>query len=155
MKYNQEKIICQNKSAYHNYFIEDIIEAGLVLRGTEIKSLRMGKVSINEAYCEIKNKEMFIVGMNISLYEKGNIFNHIPNAKRKLLLHHKEILKISNLIQKEGYTIIPLKVAIRGSIAKLDIAIARGKKLYDKREEMKKESDIKYIKKTTKELQHD
>ena len=151
MKTNNEKIICQNKRAYHDYFIEEEIEARLVLEGTEIKSIRNGKVSIQESYCEIKNNEMFIVGMTISPYEMGNIFNHIPDAKRKLLLHHREIIKLGQKIQKEGYTIIPLRIVIRNGIAKIDIGIAKGKKLYDKREDLKKASDLMYVKKATKE----
>ncbi len=148
---NNEKLICQNKKAYHDYFIEDELEAGLVLTGTEIKSIRLGKVNIKDAYCEIKNNELFIVGMSISPYTFGNIFNHEEKRKRKLLLHKKEILKLNNQVMKDGFTIIPLRIALRNGIAKIDIAIARGKKLYDKREDMKKNSDLEYIKKTTKE----
>ncbi len=148
---NNEKLICQNKKAYHDYFIEDELEAGLVLTGTEIKSIRLGKVNIKDAYCEIKNNELFIVGMSISLYTFGNIFNHEEKRKRKLLLHKKEILKLNNQVMKDGFTIIPLRIVLRNGMAKIDIAVARGKKLYDKREDMKKNSDLEYIKKTTKE----
>lgn len=151
MKNEKEKIICQNKKAYHDYFIEEEYEAGLVLTGTEIKSIRLGKVNIQDSYCDIKNYEMYVVGMHISPYEKGNIFNHKLDADRKLLLHRKEIIKLGNKIQKEGYTIIPLRVVIREGIAKMDIGLAKGKKLYDKREDLKKSSDLAYIKKTTKE----
>lgn len=155
MKKMNEKVICQNKKAYHDFYIEDEIEAGIVLKGTEIKSIRTGKTSINEAYCEIKNNEMFIVGMNISLYEKGNIFNHIPDAKRKLLLHRYETIKIGSKIQKEGYTVIPLRVVLRDGLAKIDIGIAKGKKLYDKREDLKRESDLSYMKKAAKESHYE
>lgn len=148
---NNEKIICQNKKAYHDYFIEDELEAGLVLTGTEIKSIRLGKVNIKDAYCEIKNNELFIVGMSISPYTFGNIFNHEEKRKRKLLVHKKEILKLYNKTIKEGFTIIPLRIVIRNGIAKIDIAIAKGKKLYDKREDMKKSSALEDIKKSTKE----
>lgn len=151
MKNEKEKLICQNKKAYHDYFIEEEYEAGLVLTGTEIKSIRLGKTNIQDAYCDIKNYEMYVVGMHISPYEKGNIFNHQMDADRKLLLHRKEIIKLGNKIQKEGYTIIPLRIAIREGIAKMDIGLAKGKKLYDKREDLKKSSDLAYIKKTTKE----
>ena len=151
---NNEKIVCQNKRAYHDYFIEEELEAGLVLTGTEIKSIRMGKASIQEAYCDIKEGELFVVGMSISPYEKGNIFNHQEKSNRKLLVHKKEILKLSNKVMREGYTIIPLRIVLRNGIAKMDIAIAKGKKLYDKREDMKKSSDLEYIKKTTKELRY-
>lgn len=133
-----EKIICQNKKAYHDYFIIEEYECGIVLTGTEIKSVRLGHVNLQDSYCQIKNGEMFIYGMHISHYEKGNIFNHNTDAVRKLLLHKKEILKLSNKIIKEGFALIPLRVVIRDSLAKVDIAIAKGKKLYDKREDLKK-----------------
>lgn len=143
-----EKLVCQNKRAYHDYFIEDEIEAGIVLTGTEIKSVRLGKVSLQDSYCYFKHNELYIIGMHISPYDKGNIFNHDPDASRKLLLHKKEIIKYSQKIQKEGYTLIPLRVVIRNSIAKVDIALAKGKKLYDKREEMKKEEIKKETRKS-------
>ena len=133
-----EKIICQNKKAYHDYFIIEEYECGIVLTGTEIKSVRLGHDNLQDSYCQIKNGEMFIYGMHISHYEKGNIFNHNTDAVRKLLLHKKEILKLGNKIIKEGFTLIPLRVVIRDSLAKVDIAIAKGKKLYDKREDLKK-----------------
>ena len=134
MQRKQEKIISNNKSVYHNYFVEDVIEAGIVLTGTEIKSIRLGKVSINDAYCDFKNKEMLIVNMHISLYDKGNIFNHNPLRDRKLLLHKKEIIKLEYLQSKNGYTIIPLKVLIKNGLCKIEIGLCKGKKLYDKRE---------------------
>ena len=140
MKSNK-KIICQNKKAHHEYFIEDTYECGIVLVGTEIKSIRLGKVSINEAYCHVKNGEMFIEGMHISKYEQGNIYNHDPDRKRKLLLHKSEILKISHAVNRDGYTLIPLDVHLANGFAKVNIAIAKGKKLYDKRESIK-ERDI-------------
>lgn len=143
-----EKLVCQNKRAYHDYFIEDEIEAGIVLTGTEIKSVRLGKVNLQDSYCYFKHNELYIIGMHISPYDKGNIFNHDPDASRKLLLHKKEIIKYSQKIQKEGYTLIPLRVVIRNSIAKVDIALAKGKKLYDKREEMKKEEIKKETRKS-------
>lgn len=134
-----EKLVCQNKRAYHDYYIDEEIEAGIVLKGTEIKSVRLGKVNLQDSYCYFKDHELFIIGMHISPYEKGNIFNHDADATRKLLVHKKEIIKLSQKIQKDGYTLIPLRVVIRNSIAKVDIALAKGKKLYDKREDMKKE----------------
>ncbi len=140
MQKNQEKIISNNKSVYHNYFVEDTIEAGIVLTGTEIKSIRLGKVSINDAYCDFKNKEMLIVNMHISLYDKGNIFNHNPLRDRKLLLHKKEIIKLEYLQSKSGYTIIPLKVLIKNGLCKIEIGLCKGKKLYDKREAEKKKT---------------
>ena len=136
------KIICQNKRARFDYFIEDTYECGIVLSGTEIKSIRAGKVSINESFCYIKNSEMIIDNMHISKYEQGNIFNHDPDRKRKLLLHKKEILKISNLVNRDGYTLVPLDVHLANGFAKITLGIAKGKKLYDKRESIK-ERDVK------------
>lgn len=136
------KIICQNKRARFDYFIEDTYECGIVLSGTEIKSIRTGKVSINESFCYIKNGEMVIDNMHISKYEQGNIFNHDPDRKRKLLLHKKEILKISNLVNRDGYTLVPLDVHLANGFAKITLGIAKGKKLYDKRESIK-ERDVK------------
>ena len=138
-----EKVVCQNKKAYHDYYIEEVIEAGIVLKGTEIKSIRLGKVNLQDSYCYFKHNELFIIGMHISPYEKGNIFNHDADASRKLLVHKKEIIKYSQRIQKDGYTLVPLKVVLRDNIAKVDIGLAKGKKLYDKREDIKKrEIDI-------------
>jgi len=155
MKTNQEKIICQNKRAYHDYFIIEEYTSGIVLTGTEIKSIRMGNVSIKESYCTITGGEIFINGMNISLYEKGNIFNHSPKGVRKLLLHKKEIIKLQNKIQKEGYTIIPLKVVLLNGLAKVYLGLAKGKKLYDKREDLKRTTDELSIKKATKEANYE
>lgn len=139
MKSNK-KIICQNKKAHHEYFIEDTYECGIVLVGTEIKSIRLGKVSINEAYCHVKNSEMFIEGMHISKYELGNIFNHDPERTRKLLLHKREILKLHGHIQRDGYTLVPLTVYIENGKCKVELALAKGKKLFDKRETLKEKS---------------
>lgn len=140
MKNPNEKIIAQNRSAYHNYFVEEVIECGLVLTGTEIKSIRLGKVSINDCYCDIKHNEMYVVNMHISPYDKGNIFNHKPIVDRKLLLHKKQIIQLSSKVSKNGYTLIPLKIALRNSIAKMDIGLCKGKKLYDKREVSKEKT---------------
>ena len=122
-----EKVVCQNKKAYHDYYIEEVIEAGIVLKGTEIKSIRLGKVNLQDSYCYFKHNELFIIGMHISPYEKGNIFNHDADASRKLLVHKKEIIKYSQRIQKDGYTLVPLKVVLRDNIAKVDIGLAKGK----------------------------
>ena len=145
-----EKIICQNKRAYHDYFIEEEIEAGIVLRGTEIKSIRLGKVNLQDSYCYFKDNELFIIGMHISPYEKGNIFNHDADGTRKLLVNKREILKYSQKVQKDGFTLVPLRVVIRNSIAKVDIALCKGKKLYDKREDLKKSAANEEIKKAVK-----
>ncbi|MBQ8293442.1 MAG: SsrA-binding protein SmpB [Bacilli bacterium] len=138
----KNRIVCHNKRAHFDYFIEDTYECGIVLTGTEIKSIRLGKVSIDESFCYIKQGEVYIDNMHISKYEQGNIFNHDPVRKRKLLLNKREILKISSNITKDGYTLIPLDVHFSNGFAKVNIGIAKGKKLYDKRESIK-ERDIK------------
>ncbi len=132
------KLIANNKKAFHDYFIEESFEAGISLVGTEVKSLRMGKCSIKESYIDIVNGEAVIYGMNISPYEKGNIFNKDPLRPRKLLLHKSEINKLFGAVQQQGYTIVPLKIYFKGSLAKAEIGLARGKKLYDKREDIAK-----------------
>lgn len=137
----KNKVICQNKRAHYDYFIEDVYECGIVLSGTEIKSVRLGKASVNESFCYIKDGEVYIDNMHISKYEQGNIHNHDPDRKRKLLLHKSEILKISHAVNRDGYTLIPLDVHLANGFAKVNIAIAKGKKLYDKRESIK-ERDI-------------
>lgn len=135
-----KKIITQNKKAHHEYFIEDIYQCGIVLHGTEIKSIRLGKVSINEAYCQVVKGNMMIYNMHISKYEQGNIFNHDPDRERVLLLHKKEILKLFNYVQRDGYTLVPLSVYLENGKCKVDLALAKGKKLYDKRETLKEKS---------------
>lgn len=132
------KLIANNKKAYHDYFIEDKYEAGIALFGTEIKSLRMGKCSIKEAYIQIRDNEVYIIGMHISPYEKGNIFNKDPLRTRKLLLHRSEIRKLTGRIAEQGYTIVPLQVYLKGSLVKVEIGVAKGKKLYDKRQDIAK-----------------
>ena len=136
------KVIAQNKKAYHDYFIEDKFEAGIELSGTEVKSVRMGKVNIKDSYVTYNKGEMFILGMHISPYEKGNIFNKDPLRTRKLLLHRREINKIFGLMQRQGYTVVPVSCYFKGSLVKVEIALAKGKKLYDKRDtEAKKSAD--------------
>ncbi|HIV23921.1 MAG TPA: SsrA-binding protein SmpB [Candidatus Merdiplasma excrementigallinarum] len=132
------KLIANNKKAYHDYFIEDTYEAGIALAGTEVKSLRMGKCSIKESFIRIEKGEMLIYGMHISPYEKGNIFNKDPLRTRKLLLHRYEIHKIGGKIREKGYTLVPLRVYFKGSLAKVEVGLARGKKLYDKRQDIAK-----------------
>ena len=127
------KLVSNNKKAYHDYFIEEKFEAGLELAGTEVKSLRMGKCSIKEAYIDIKNGEAWVRGMNISPYEKGNIFNRDPLRVRRLLLHKNEIRKLEQETAQAGYTIVPLQVYFKRGRAKIEIGLAKGKKLYDKR----------------------
>ena len=128
-----KKLIANNKKAYHDYFIEEKYEAGISLAGTEVKSLRMGRCSIKEAFIRIEHDEVFVYNMHISPYEKGNIFNKDPLRVRKLLLHRQEIRKIQGHITQKGYTIVPLSVYFSGSLVKVEIGLAKGKKLYDKR----------------------
>ena len=132
------RLIANNKKAYHDYFIEDTYEAGIELAGTEVKSMRMGKCSIKESFIQIDRGEVFVYGMHISPYEKGNIFNKDPLRTRKLLLHQYEIRKIAAKIAEKGYTLVPLKVYFKGSLVKVEIGIAKGKKLYDKRQDIAK-----------------
>ena len=133
-----KKLIANNKKAYHDYFIEDKYEAGISLAGTEVKSLRMGRCSIKEAFIRIEHDEVFVYNMHISPYEKGNIFNKDPLRVRKLLLHRQEIRKIQGHITQKGYTIVPLSVYFSGSLVKVEIGLAKGKKLYDKRQDIAK-----------------
>ncbi len=132
------KLIANNKKAFHDFFIEDSYEAGIALHGTEVKSLRMGKCSIKESFLRIENGEIFIYGMHISPYEKGNIFNRDPLRVRKLLLHKYEIRKLMGKVAEKGYTLVPIKVYLKDSLVKVEIALAKGKKLYDKREAIAK-----------------
>ena len=132
------KMIANNKKAYHDYFILDTYEAGIVLHGTEVKSLRMGKCSIKESFIRIENGEMYLYGMHISPYEKGNIFNKDPLRQRKLLMHRREIDKLLSKIKEKGFTLVPLQVYFKGSLVKVEIGLARGKKLYDKRDDIAK-----------------
>ena len=132
------KLIANNKKAYHDFFIDDTFEAGVSLHGTEVKSLRMGKCSIKEAFVRIENGEVFVYGMHISPYEKGNIFNKDPLRVKKLLMHRYEINKLMGKIKEKGFTLVPLKVYFKGSLVKVEIGLARGKKLYDKREDSAK-----------------
>lgn len=135
---NNYKLIAQNKKARHDYFIEETYEAGIALVGTEVKSLRMGKCSIKESFIKYENGELFIINMHVSPYEKGNIFNKDPLRTRKLLLHRYEINKIHGAVAIKGYTIVPLKVYLKGSRMKMEIGIAKGKKKYDKRQDIAK-----------------
>jgi SsrA-binding protein len=133
-----KKLIANNKKAYHDYFLEEKYEAGIELHGTEVKSLRMGKCSIKESFIRIENGEVIIYGMHISPYEKGNIFNKDPLRPKKLLMHRSEIRKLTGKIAEKGYTLVPVEVYFSGSLVKVEIALARGKKLYDKRRTLPK-----------------
>ena len=132
------KLIAKNKKATHDYFIEERYEAGISLAGTEVKSLRMGKVNLRDSYAQVSNGELFVYNMHISPYEKGNIFNKDPLRVRKLLLHKREIMKLSGEIAQKGYTLVPLSVYLKGSLVKVEVGLAKGKKLYDKRETLAK-----------------
>lgn len=132
------KLIANNKKAFHDYFIEEKYECGIELYGTEIKSIRQGKCSVKEAYVSIDHGEAFVEGMNISPYEKGNIFNKDPLRRRKLLLHKAQIMKLDQSVAQKGYTIVPLSVYLKGGKCKVEIGLARGKHTYDKREDLKR-----------------
>ena len=132
------KLIANNKKAYHDYFVEEKYEAGISLHGTEVKSLRMGKCSIKEAFIRVEKGEVFVYGMHISPYEKGNIFNKDPLRVRKLLLHRYEIRKLTGQMAQKGYTLVPLSVYFSGSHVKVEVGLCKGKKLYDKRQDIAK-----------------
>ncbi len=131
------KVIANNKKAYHEYFVDEVFEAGLCLQGTEVKSVRMGQVSLKEAYCRIRNGEIFVENMNISPYEQGNRENHDPLRVRKLLLNRIEIDKLTKKVDERGFALVPTRLYFKDSRAKLEIGLCRGKKLYDKRETLK------------------
>lgn len=133
-----KKIISKNPTAYHNYTIEDTIEAGIVLSGTEIKSIRAGRVNLKDSYANIRNGECFVYGMHISPYEFGNIYNKDPLRDRKLLLNKREINKLFGKIKQDGYSLVPICLYFRGSLVKLELGIGKGKKLYDKRQDIAK-----------------
>ena len=142
MKQTGVKVLTKNKKAYHDYFIEDVYEAGIALVGTEVKSIRMGSVNLKDSYAQVKNREVFVFQMHISPYEKGNIFNKDPLRARKLLLNKREIQKLQSCSEKQGYALIPLCLYLKNGLVKMELGVARGKKLYDKRSDLK-EKDIK------------
>ena len=144
------KLIANNKKAYHDYFILDKIETGIALHGTEVKSLRMGKCSIKEAFITVDKGEVFINGMHVSPYEKGNIFNRDPIRVRKLLIHKKEINRLLGKVKQDGLTLIPLSIYFKGSIAKIQLGLCKGKKLYDKREDAAKKDAKRQIERAVK-----
>ncbi|HOM02772.1 MAG TPA: SsrA-binding protein SmpB [Acetivibrio sp.] len=151
MAKEEKKVVAQNRKARHDYFIEQTIEAGIVLSGTEVKSIRAGKVSLKDSYANVKNGEVFIYGMHISPYEQGNIFNKYPLRDRKLLLHRAEINKLIGYIQQKGMTLVPLEVYFRKGKVKIELGIGKGKKLYDKREDIAKREAQREIDKRIKE----
>lgn len=131
---SETKTVAQNKKAWHDYFVDEKYEAGIELFGTEVKSIRAGAVNLKDSYCDIKNGEIFVIGMHISPYEHGNIYNRDPLRKRKLLMHKKEILKLHGLVAQKGVALIPLALYFSGSHVKMEVGLCRGKKLYDKRD---------------------
>ena len=141
------KNIAKNPNAHHNYIVSDTIECGIVLTGTEIKSIRNGKVNLKDSYAGIKNGEVFIYSMHISPYDQGNIFNKDPLRDRKLLLNKREIFRLAGLISQKGFTLVPISLYFKDSIVKVELGICKGKKLYDKREDLKKKDSEMYIKK--------
>lgn len=145
------KIVASNRKARHEYFIEDTIEAGIALKGTEVKSIRQGRINVKESYAIVENGEVFVYNMHISPYEQGNIYNVDPIRKRKLLLHKREIRKLDSLVMQKGYTLVPLSVYIKDGLVKIELAVARGKKLYDKREDIAKRDAERRIQRQVKE----
>lgn len=150
-KKESQKLIANNKKAYHDFFIDETYEAGIALHGTEVKSMRMGKCSIKESFIRIENGEVYAYGMHVSPYEKGNIFNKDPLRIKKLLLHRQEINKLQGKIKEKGYTLVPLQVYFSDGKVKVEIGLARGKKLYDKREDMAKKDQRREAEKEFKE----
>jgi SsrA-binding protein len=146
-----QRLIANNKKAFHDYFIDEKYEAGIALHGTEVKSLRMGKCSIKESFIRIENGEVYIYGMHVSPYEKGNIFNKDPLRVKKLLMHKYEINKLSGKIKEKGYTLVPLQVYFKEGKVKVEIGLARGKKLYDKREDIAKKDSRREMERAFKE----
>ena len=138
MANNEHLAVAQNKKAWHDYFVVEAFEAGIELCGTEVKSVRMGRVNLKDSWCDIENSELFVNSMHISPYEKGNIFNKDPIRRRRILMHKREIIRLYGLAKQQGLTIIPLKLYFKGPHVKLEIGLCKGKKMYDKREEMAK-----------------
>lgn len=145
------KIIANNKKAYHDYFVLEKIETGIELFGTEVKSVRLGKVNLKDAWCDIKNGEIFAKGMHISPYEQGNIFNRDPMRPKRLLMHKREIMKLYGQLKQQGLAIVPLSVYFKGSRVKVEVGLCKGKKLYDKRANMAQKAAQRDISRTMKE----
>ena len=148
------KIIAQNKKAWHDYFVDEKYEAGIALFGTEVKSIRNGAVNLKDAYCSFKNGELFALGIHISPYEKGNIFNREPRRDRKLLMHKREIMKLCGLVSQKGYTLIPLSLYFSGKNVKVELGLCRGKKLYDKRDSIAEKQVNREMDRRVKEQSH-
>jgi SsrA-binding protein len=153
MAKGEGKVIAQNRKASHDYFIEETYEAGIVLKGTEIKSIRAGRVNLKDAYARIQNGEVFLHNMHVSPYEQGNRYNHDPLRTRKLLLHRKEINKLIGETKEQGYTLVPLKIYLKNGFAKILIGLGKGKKKYDKREDLKRKEAKRDIERAFRERQ--
>ena len=154
-KKSQGKIIAQNKKAYHDFFVDEKYEAGIALYGTEVKSLRAGTVNLKDSYCEVRGGELYAVGFRISPYDHGNIFNHEPMRDKKLLMHKKEILKLHGLVAQKGFTLVPISLYFSGSKVKMELGLCRGKKLYDKRDDMAKNDAKRTMERTFKNQKYD
>lgn len=148
-----KKVVAQNKRARHDYHIEETYEAGIVLTGTEIKSIRAGRANLKDSFARISNGEVYLHNMHISPYEQGNRYNHDPLRTRKLLLHNKEIAKLIGLTREKGFSLVPLRMYLRGGFAKLELALAKGKKLYDKRETLKRKDAQREVERAFRERQ--
>lgn len=151
MAQENQRAAAQNKKAWHDYFIEEAFEAGIELCGTEVKSVRMGRVNLKDAWCDIEDGELYVKGMHISPYEQGNIFNRDPLRERRLLMHKREIMKLYGMVKQEGLTLVPLKVYFKGSRVKVEVGLCRGKKLYDKRADMAKRSAAREMERALKQ----
>ncbi|KYC72951.1 SsrA-binding protein SmpB [Bacillus coagulans] len=154
MPKGEGKVLAQNKKASHDYFIEETYEAGIVLQGTEIKSIRAGRVNLRDSFARVEKGEVFVYGMHISPYEQGNRYNHDPLRPRKILLHKKEIDRLAGVTKEKGYALIPLKIYIKNGYAKVLVGVARGKKNYDKRESLKRKEAAREIERAFKARQH-
>ena len=151
MEKNENRTVAQNKKAYHDYFVEETYEAGIELFGTEVKSIRAGTVNLKDSYCEIDGGEMFALGVHVSPYEQGNIFNRDPLRPKKLLMHKREIMKLTGLVSREGFTLVPLSLYFKGSRVKMALGLCKGKKLYDKRDSAAKRDADRVIERAMKD----
>lgn len=146
-----QRVIAQNKKAWHDYFVEEAFEAGIELSGTEVKSIRMGRINLKDAWCDVSEGELLVRGMHISPYEKGNIFNKDPVRERRLLMHKREIMRLFGLIKQQGLTLIPLQVYFKGPLVKVELGLCKGKKTYDKREDLARRDATREIDRAIKE----
>ncbi len=147
----QTKTITVNKKAFHEYFVEESYEAGIELAGTEVKSIRLGGVNLKDAWCDIENGELFVKGMHISPYDKGNIFNKLPDRNRKLLMHKREIMRLFGTVKQQGLTLVPISLYFKGSLVKVQVGVCKGKKNYDKRADQAKKAANRDIQRALKE----